>query len=139
MWRFFVSLFILLLCIAVCYEGIHYAIYVSKCDADAGRGGAIADALALGLIFLSRAYAATLFGYKIRFGSKKAPPETPVDEAEARRIAQEEIEKFLKLQKHDAAIQFWQNIFISMATVVGTLTWGFGDMIAQHYLGHRCP
>jgi hypothetical protein len=138
MLRFLLSLFVLILCLACSVGGIWYAIHESGCDADAGRGGAIADALALAFVFLGRAYAFRLFTLKMRLDQKPAESTKQINESEAIYIARQELSSFLRLVNGDQRYQAWQNGFMALGTVIGTLAWGFGDIIAYHYLHHHC-
>ena len=138
LWRLRLSQVILALCVMLSFGGIYVAAHFTKCDADAGRGGAIAVGLALGVMFLDRSYASRLFYLIQEFGTDTAQPVGPVDDAAVRAIVREEISVTLNLLDADARRQKWQNFYLACGTFVGTLSSGFGDVIARIFIGHRC-
>lgn len=138
MWRLLLSVLILVACVVLSLGGIYVAVHVTKCDADAGRGGAIADALALGVMFLNRSYSSRLFRLIQRFGLTPKLPPAPIDTAIVRQIVQEEICSVLKLLEADARNQKTQNWLLAISTCIGTLAWGFGDMVARIFLTSHC-
>jgi hypothetical protein len=137
-WRLYLSVSICLFCICVSFGGVWWAVKKTHCDADAGRGGAIADAVALFVIFLDRSYAASLYTLISGMAPIRDTDTSPIDRAAVRRIVVSEIERFEKLLSKDAKLQRLQNFFLALATLVGTGFWGFGDLWARHYLT-KCP
>jgi hypothetical protein len=127
MWRFYLSLFILLFSLFACCFGIYYAIHFSHCDADAGRGGALATALALGYSFLGRVHTTKILEFHLRYETDATPMQTHSAAA-----------SLLNALKSDARAKLWQDVFTATTVVVGTLVWGGGDIIAQHALHHHC-
>src|SRR5580658_2435468 len=60
-WRLILSILLLVFCVYCSWKGIDYAVNSSKCDADGGRGGAIAVAFTLFVIFLTPTHASDLY------------------------------------------------------------------------------
>ncbi len=135
MWRFYLSISILLLSVILSIGGVIVAIKVTHCDGDGGRGGAIADALALLVIFLDRSYASKFMTLIAKFQPDEETNHVPLDRKHVRAIAVNEIKRFAKLLDSDARRLRLQNAFLAIATFIGTLFWGFGDLIARHYVG----
>ena len=144
---FFISL-------ACSIGGIPFAAYVCKSDADAGRGGAIGAALAFLFLFVTNDYGTKLFkavteelpDLKARILRLKtqatAPAEVAPTNGEAR-VARLE-QKINKIESEvsilvnridiDGQGQRAQSIWLAVATVIGTIAWGFGDLAAKYLL-----
>jgi len=125
--------------------GILVCIFVVQAAPDAGRGGAIGVAIALGFLFISRDYGFKLYttlthdlpdllerAKKIKQGeanSKALAAPTVVD-----------LEKRIALLASAIAIEGQahrtESVFLAFATFVGTIVWGFGDMAAQYFIQH---
>jgi hypothetical protein len=138
MGRFYLSIFTLFLSLAAGVGGVVYAVRISHCDGDGGRGGAIADAIALFVIFLDRSNASRFFDLIARFAPVDDQDASPVSRKDVRSIVRAEIKRYAKLLKRDARRLWWQNFFLAFATFWGTFFWGFGDLIARHWIG-KCP
>jgi hypothetical protein len=126
-------LLVLIFSVLLCIGGIVYAVKVSGKDVDAGRGGALADVAALIVLFLGRGYGSRI--YEIL----TAPPDE--EEALAKDYAPmlnaNRADVLYGCMKVDAQETHWQNRYLAFITVLGTLTWGFGDRIADIFLpGH---
>jgi hypothetical protein len=132
---------ILAVCIVASLAGILVAVCVTKDAADGGRGGAIADAIALSVMLVSRNYAARLYKIITRLRSESKEEygkhdETAVSRTVVRSIVKNEIDSLLNLLNVDAQSQKLQNRYLATATCIGTLFWGFGDWIARQFLAH---
>ena len=136
MWRLRLSKSILALCILLSAGGVYVAVHITHNETDAGRGGAIADALALGVMFLDRSYASRLYAIikKFQQRTEQNDPSEAVDSAMVLRIARQEVGSALELVNADGRNQKMQNIYLAIATFAGTLTWGFGDLVARLFL-----
>jgi hypothetical protein len=69
---------------------------------------------------------------------KPAPEKPPFDAEAALQNVQEDMRLLLGVIDADAAIAKKQNILIAIATGFGTFFWGFGDWIAEPFIGHSC-
>jgi hypothetical protein len=153
--RIYVGVFFL--STAISLGGIPFAAYICKCDADAGRGGALGSALAFLFLFITNDYGTKLFqavtkelpGLKARVARLKtqvaAPAEVTLPDVEAK-VARLE-QKISKIETEvgtlvnridiDGQGQRAQSIWLAVATVIGTIAWGFGDLAAKHLLPHH--
>ena len=139
---------------AISLGGIPFAAYICKSDADAGRGGAIGAALAFLFLFVTNDYGTKLFRavtkelpeLRARVARLKtqteAPPEVtaPTVEANVARLEQKinkiesEVSTLVNRIDIDGQGQRAQNIWLAVATVIGTIAWGFGDLVAKYLL-----
>lgn len=121
--------------------GVLVAAFCTKDAADGGRGGALADALALAALFGTRNYAADTYEalttgaeqLKSRIWRLKAigtPPESAPEASELKKIGAR-ISAFETRLKLDAQGAYAQNFALAIATAVGTIFWGFGDIFAR--------
>src|SRR6266404_1107794 len=144
---FFISL-------ACSIGGIPFAAYVCKSDAHAGRGGAIGSALAFLFLFVTTDYGTKLFEavtkdlpeLRARVARLKTQTETPAEvtaptvEANVARLEQKinkietEVSTLVNRIDIDGQGQRAQNIWLAVATVIGTIAWGFGDLAAKYLL-----
>jgi hypothetical protein len=127
--------------------GIFFGAFYTANHADGGRGGAVGTAIALAFMFITRDY-----GVRFYAAVTKGLPDL---EARIKRITDEKKEQ-QAAPKHDATLpelqqqvdalvgaigidakgQKTQNYFLALATFVGTMTWGFGDLAAQFLIQH---
>jgi hypothetical protein len=115
LWRVIVSLVLVVLCFGISNQGVQSA--VGSCNAAEGqRGGAIAVMIAIAVIFLTPSYASRLH----RRLSKKVVAPAPIDTG-----------TLLAILDEDATFARFQNVLFAVATLIGTLYWGFGDKFAQ--------
>lgn len=116
---------------------------------DGQRGGAIGTAAALTLMFISRDYGAKLLDAKERGLAAVASKIDRLEQPDAKNSSQKTTEPTLSdvraNQKSlatailiDAAGQKLQNQFLAVATCIGTIVWGFGDLIVRHFMRHPC-
>jgi hypothetical protein len=123
-------------CIASSLLGIVWAVLISKHPEDGGRGGAVAVAAALFSLFMSKSYGIGVFEARTkvipelieafeRLGNIPSTPRTADENSEAIRSG------LVDLLKSEAAAQKRQNLFLAAATAVGTIIWGFGDLVAK--------
>lgn len=114
--------------------GIGYAVFLGTA-CDGGRGGAVAVALAFGALFTSRPLVDT-YVEKAKAsedeGARQAPVEDRLRTLEGRTD---------NLQNALAILvdrQRLETLYLTLASVSGTLVWGFGDMIAERLGAAPC-
>lgn len=135
--------------------GVIFAAFVSKDMADGGRGGALADALALAALFGTRNYAADTYealttrAIELRSrilklsGSGAVPGAIPNEESEIAEVKRR-LGAFETRLRLDAQGAYTQNFALAVATFVGTVFWGFGDLFAAwlvtftRWIAHAC-
>lgn len=138
-WRLYASIAILVLSAVISPGFVAYAVFYTHCDADGGRGGAIADGFALCLMFYSQSYASRLYKLRAKVqGRLESAATNPVSEAQALKLIRAEIVWLLDSLDDDAEIQRNQNIILAIATAIGIFFWGFGDLIAKKIMHHPC-
>src|SRR2546421_12405953 len=128
--------------------GLLVAVFVTRNAADGGRGGAIGPAVALAFMFLTRDYGAKLYSAvtrrlpdieaRIKLLEQKGPRgEKPAPPAEATLAdLRTRVDALAAAIAIDAKGQKTQNAFLALATFVGTIVWGFGDLGAQILIRH---
>ncbi len=110
-WKLWLTMFAAIVASA---GGVLYAVVSSGSASDGGRGGAIAVAISFWTLFLGRGTAEKALEVKL-------PTQSP--EAEIARV-----------RAAVASMLDWQNkekVFLTISSVVGTLAWGFGDIVAR--------
>jgi len=133
--------------------GVVYAVQAGHAE-NAGRGGALADAIALAALFGTRNYAADTYhaltqtspaqrarildfktAYDIRTTVIADSARTPAVEITVANIEGKlnAMEQRLSLDSDGQALQ---NRCLALATFVGTIFWGFGDILAGWFI-HR--
>jgi hypothetical protein len=145
---------ILVLAIALSAGGIAYAVHCSKNKDDAGRGGALAVALAFVVLFVSRGQGARVYDILAVEGPEllkkidepqAAKPEpgagpalVPQDLLAAalagKSPAEIKMDALLVKLRRDSDDQRIQNIYLAFTSVIGTLVWGLGDLIAKKFI-----
>jgi hypothetical protein len=129
--------------------GLLYAIYVSGDCMDGQRGGAIGTAAALTLMFIGRDYGAKVYDARVRGLAAVASKIERLEQADAKNSSPEKTEPTLSDVRAnqeslataihiDTAGQKLQNQFLAVATCIGTIVWGFGDLIARHFMRLPC-
>ena len=115
--------------------GVLYGAFVSKKCVDGQRGGAIGTAAVFLILFLSRNYGEYVYEaildirphLRSRMDALSKPGPVEV-------FSQEDLTwltiAILGKLKVAASEQQTQNVYIAIASVIGTLAWGFGDIIA---------
>lgn len=129
----------IVLSVIVSLSGVAYSVYVSKNPVDGQRGGAIAVVVSLWILFLRRNYGERVYRAIVELSpsiEKKLE-----DMAENKPVtAFSDIELTIVLLglvgriNVEADEQRVQNIALFLASVVGTMFWGFGDAIATKLL-----
>lgn len=124
--------------------GVAYGVCISGDPADGGRGGAVAVAVSFAVLFFSRSNGAELYKIlvdevpKVRaildaIAGKTAG--TPLEPMAAFSDRLDQLTKRLnaltKRLEIDSGAQFKQNLFLTISSVIGTLTWGFGDLAVK--------
>ncbi len=127
--------------------GVPFAVFVTKTAADGGRGGAIGTALALGFLFINRDYGTKLFTalsrrlpnlqarikqLRTQSDGKTPAAERPAEISEVKK----EVNALVGAILIDSKGQQTQNRFLALATFIGTMLWGFGDLVADYLLKH---
>jgi hypothetical protein len=127
--------------------GFLFGILVPGHAADAGRGGAIGTAIALGFLFINRDYGTRLYRTLIRDvpelkaridrlkqGARDSHPPVKtvltIDELETR------IEGLVNAILIEGEGHGTESRFLGLATFIGTIIWGFGDLGAQYLINH---
>jgi hypothetical protein len=139
---------------AISLGGIPFAAYVCKSDSDGGRGGAIGAALAFLFLFGTNDYGTKLFkavteqlpdlrARILRLKTQAAAPAEVTPPTVEARVASLE-QKISKIETAfdmlvnridiDGQGQRAQSIWLAVATVIGTIAWGFGDLVAKYLL-----
>jgi hypothetical protein len=113
---------------------------------DGGRGGAIGTAIALSFMFLTRDYGTKLYSAVVRrlphVREEIEGLATDSDILQAGKgepsVAglQTQINALVAALDIDAKGQTIQNYFLAIATCIGTLAWGFGDVAALYLDQH---
>jgi hypothetical protein len=112
---------------------------VASSPADGGRGGAVAVAFSFFMLFVRRDYGARLLRAIIddipklrehinalRGGKEPGPPFADgLDELKRN------VEAIIVRLDNEASGQRNQNLALAVASIIGTITWGFGDWGAQ--------
>ena len=126
---------IFLLSSGIAISWIIVSAYAANTDG-AERGGAIAVAIAFGSLFVSRGYG--LKGYEIVTEGRKqlkalttqnTNPNKNDEVASLEDLNQKLDALFVAMQTNEKS-QKKQNSYIAASSVVGTICWGFGDIIA---------
>jgi hypothetical protein len=125
--------------------GVWYGAH--HCPSDAGRGGAIAVALAFASLFVQRG--SGVVTYKIvaeDFPRLQSELQTILESFRAAPAAKagasgidaikKRVDGIFDQIKSNAASQTRQNWAIAASSIVGTLAWGFGDIMAQWLKTH---
>jgi hypothetical protein len=136
---------ILILAIALSAGGIAYAVHCSKNQDDGGRGGALAVALAFVVLFVSRGQGAKVYDILADEGpellkkiealqvTRPALGETAGKVAN-NPTAETRVNALVAKLRTDSNDQRKQNIYLAFTSVIGTLAWGFGDLIAKKFI-----
>jgi hypothetical protein len=106
---------------ALSVGGVIWAAHI-RCPADGGRGGAVATALAFVVLFLRPDYGLWLFEQR----REKTKPNLP----EAERVGKE-LTLLVESLEINSKGQKNQNIALAVASGIGTIFWGFGDVFAK--------
>jgi hypothetical protein len=141
LWQSKASVLIVFCCLLSIFTsvyGIKLAVEKYR-PSDGGRGGAIGVTIALVILFINRN---SVRIYQLR--SKVIPAliasireltggDTPQENIRVVRGKLDSLEKMFSAKGRD---QVFQNIFIVLATAIGTIVWGFGDLFAQWLIDH---
>jgi hypothetical protein len=135
-------LVVLAVAIALSVGGIAYAVHGSKNKDDGGRGGALAVAVAFIVLFVSRSQGARVYTILAEEGPELlnrieaqagATPDPAAKQADGS-PAETKVDALLAKLRTDANEQRIQNIYLALTSVIGTLAWGFGDLIAKRFI-----
>jgi hypothetical protein len=126
---------------------VPFAVFVTRCANDGGRGGAIGVAIALLFLFITRDYGTKLYNklvhdlpeLKVRLerGAQTDPaPQNATSVPVDQRVAQleREVAALVRQINIDAEGQREQNFHLAWVTAFGTLVWGFGDLLAKLWI-----
>lgn len=136
---------ILMLAIALSAGGIAYAVHCSKNKDDGGRGGALAVALAFVVLFVSRGQGAKVYdiladeGPELLKKIEALQAAGPALGETAGKVAnnptaETKVNALVAKLRTDSNDQRKQNIYLAFTSVIGTLAWGFGDLIAKKFI-----
>lgn len=121
-----------LVCVVASFAGVAYAVH-SGVAAHGGRGGAIAVALAFLMLFLDRQTARDYLEMKMPdTGRLPAPTD---DEKLAEYLTKQATEQN-RTHNTLAVLIDWDHKHkwpLAVSSVVGTLSWGFGDVVARWF------
>ncbi len=106
---------------ALSVGGVIWAAH-TRCPANGGRGGAVATALAFVVLFLRPDYGLWLFKQR----REKMKPNLP----EVERVGSE-LTALVESLEINSKGQKNQNIALAVASGIGTIFWGFGDIFAK--------
>jgi len=133
---------VLALAIALSAGGIAYAVHGSKNKDDGGRGGALAVAVAFIVLFVGRSQGTKVYTILAEEGPQLlnsieaqagATPDPTADQADSSPV-ETRVNALLAKLRTDANEQRIQNIYLALTSVIGTLAWGFGDLIAKQFI-----
>ena len=120
-WRYRV---LVIASLTVSSFGVLRAIHL-RCPAEGGRGGAVATALAFWALYLRPDYGRLLYRSWMASASKDLTGSAELAHKLDGAVA------WLEMNSDG---QTTQNRALAAATVIGTLFWGFGDVLATHLL-----
>lgn len=114
--------------------GVAYSIFISHKSVDAGRGGALAVALSFATLFLSRGYGDRVYSILTvdadTASQLVAKLRGEVDDKAKLVTADQKLDALFTKIQIDAGDQQVQNFYLAWSSVVGTIFWGFGDLLA---------
>lgn len=124
------------LCIAVSVGGVLYAVFLGVAD-DGGRGGALAVAVTFAMLFLDRRTSKDYLEMQLPPdpAAKNIPTQDEALKAHLADMATNQIQT----RNAFAAMLDWgdcQKWPLAFSSVIGTVFWGFGDLIAG-FLGAK--
>jgi hypothetical protein len=107
--------------------------------ADGGRGGAVAVAFAFFVLFIHRDYGARVYkaltlelpSLKAQIASLRAGGDPSAANSEGVDALKRQVTAIVARLETEAKGQKGQNVALAVASVIGTLAWGFGDVIAK--------
>jgi len=114
-------LFVTLAAVGLSVGGVAWAVFWNA-PADGGRGGALAVALAFYMLFAGRGTAAAAPEADL------PAPASPLEEVE---------QELAKVRASLGALIDWsgkEKVYLTISSVVGTLFWGFGDLLARVFI-----
>ena len=126
--------FVLAASVILCAGGVLIAALVTKNAQDGGRGGAAAVALSFVILFLSRGYGTKIY--------EVLTEDAPTIQANLEVLAgngsdqsktslADKVNALVSKLTIDLRTQNIQNFYLAWSSGVGTLTWGFGDILAK--------
>ena len=106
---------------------------------DGGRGGALAVALAFFVLFIRRNYGARVYealtvelpSLKGQIAKLRAGGDPSAANSEGVDALKRQVTAIVARLETEAKGQRGQNIVLAAASIIGTLAWGFGDVIAK--------
>lgn len=115
---------------------IPIAIYCTGRAADAGRGGALAFALSLAIMFLSRSYGTRVYNALTEDAEQIEADLATITNAKREPTSdiRGQVMALSNKARIDAAAQSLQNKYLAWSTGIGTLAWGFGDLVAERFM-----
>jgi hypothetical protein len=118
--------------------GILLAAY-SADPSDGGRGGAVAVAFAFFVLFIRRDYGTRVYkaltlelpSLKAQVARLRAGGDPSAANSEGVDSLKRQVTAIVARLETEATGQKNQNVALALASVIGTLAWGFGDVIAK--------
>ncbi len=126
--------------------GIAIAVYRGD-PSSGGRGGAIAVAVAFFVLFIRRDYGARVYAaitkdipkLRAQIASLSKGSEPAAANRDGVLETERQITGIVARLATEAKGQKAQNIALALASIIGTLSWGFGDLVAQYLIGYLRP
>lgn len=125
----------------LCALGILVAVFLTKDIDDGGRGGAAAVALSFAILFVSRGYGSRIYQALTKEAAAIRANLTALSgDAEDQAVVgtEDKVNALVSKTTIESQTQEIQNVYLAWSTVIGTLTWGFGDLVAKlglHIIG----
>jgi hypothetical protein len=129
-------------------SGVGIAIAVYRGDpSDGGRGGAIAVAFAFFVLFIRRDYGARVYAavtrdipnLRAQIDSLKDGSDPAILNNDGVPEIKRQITGIVARLETEAKGQRSQNIALALASIIGTISWGFGDLMAQCLIDYFHP
>jgi len=115
--------------------GIFYAAYVTKNPGDAGRGGALAVALSFVVLFLSRGHGTKAYEILTKEAAEVSRNLAKLRASGGADLNEDKVAAIISKTKIDANVQHVQNVYLAWSSAIGTIAWGFADIVAQWLVG----
>lgn len=123
-------------CLIFSLGSVPFAVYYTHKCVDATRGGAVAAALSLVIIFMTRREGSRFFAILTREAPRVRAMMAKIREASepvsSVATTEDKADALISKAKVDDYIQELQNRYLVWSSAIGTLMWGFGDIIAMH-------
>lgn len=125
--------FILCISIILCLASLIFSIWVTEDPSDAGRGGALAVAISFVFLF-STSNQKKLFLESFRNRPIIPNSNAPKEDVKATEDVSDVGKILITSTYLDNLVNFRQNLYLAASSVIGTLSWGFADLIAKYFI-----